>query len=525
LTARTTQELYDRFCDGGSAQKNLSEREQDFEDLIDSLGSITVAASDASNSSKGKADYVCDGTADDVEINAAIDALPSGGGKVLLSEGTFNITSQIIMYDDQTLEGMGTSTILFLVAGSNVGLIRNEYWGVVSSNYRIAIRNLVIDGNKDNNASVANDGAVSIRSIVDVWIENVWVKDFRGFAGIYVSPGAVADDTRDHIINCHVQGCSGTGSYGNGIYLTGASHHGRIIGCTVDAVDGYGIFTEDNAADISIIGCSVKDVGKDGIHVNKGVNVLISGCTIDGSTQNGIETSSTLEGLTISGCAIQNSTLAGISLNADVGDQVDIAIYGNTIHDFSNSWAGIFLQRTSTYTVKRVAITGNVISNGGGNAVSLAEAGMDNVLIKGNNFTGITGNSIRVYDATIEYSTDVTAISDELDLSAAATDVVVFHATMPCQLVGYEILYTEASSADAGVDVRVGIFGDDNHLDNSTSEVSQSIGYVKEFITGDLTRQKIDSGDTVTVGTAGGKTGTGNVRIVLKIAEMAIGNT
>ena len=33
-------------------------------------------------------DYLCDGTADDVEINAAIQALPAGGGEILVLDGT-----------------------------------------------------------------------------------------------------------------------------------------------------------------------------------------------------------------------------------------------------------------------------------------------------------------------------------------------------------------------------------------------------------------------------------------------------
>lgn len=62
-----------------------------------------VAADDAEPRSRLKADYVCDGTADDVEIQAAIDALPSGNGTVRLSEGTFHI-AQNIEFD--ALEGI-----------------------------------------------------------------------------------------------------------------------------------------------------------------------------------------------------------------------------------------------------------------------------------------------------------------------------------------------------------------------------------------------------------------------------------
>ena len=39
--------------------------------------SLSVAASDASEHAKESADYVCDGTADDIEIQATIDALPT----------------------------------------------------------------------------------------------------------------------------------------------------------------------------------------------------------------------------------------------------------------------------------------------------------------------------------------------------------------------------------------------------------------------------------------------------------------
>jgi hypothetical protein len=46
-------------------------------------GTVLVAASDATPGSKKRAGYICDGTADDVEIQAAIDGLPGGGGAVL----------------------------------------------------------------------------------------------------------------------------------------------------------------------------------------------------------------------------------------------------------------------------------------------------------------------------------------------------------------------------------------------------------------------------------------------------------
>lgn len=42
-----------------------------------------------------KCDYVCDGTADEEQINAALAALPDDGGLVLLKSGTYNLTGSI----------------------------------------------------------------------------------------------------------------------------------------------------------------------------------------------------------------------------------------------------------------------------------------------------------------------------------------------------------------------------------------------------------------------------------------------
>ncbi len=74
---------------------------------------IVVAASDSSDASKAQADYVCDGIADDVEIQAAIGDLPVGGGRVSLSEGQFNLSLAVeVTKDNVTLYGQGNATIL-----------------------------------------------------------------------------------------------------------------------------------------------------------------------------------------------------------------------------------------------------------------------------------------------------------------------------------------------------------------------------------------------------------------------------
>jgi hypothetical protein len=66
------------------------------------LSRITVASSTASTEEKESADYVCDGTADNVQINSAIADLSTTGGVVELSAGTFNLASTILLAGDGT---------------------------------------------------------------------------------------------------------------------------------------------------------------------------------------------------------------------------------------------------------------------------------------------------------------------------------------------------------------------------------------------------------------------------------------
>ena len=56
-----------------------------------------IAASDATALEKAQADYVCDSTADNVEIQAVIDALGTQGGLIQLSSGIFNVAARVFL--------------------------------------------------------------------------------------------------------------------------------------------------------------------------------------------------------------------------------------------------------------------------------------------------------------------------------------------------------------------------------------------------------------------------------------------
>lgn len=114
-----------------------------------------VASSSAPANIKAAADYVCDGSSDEVEINLAIAAIASDtislgtqGGTVLLWGTNFSVAGPILMRSQVTLEGVGQwATVVKPVGsyrpGSTGGVIQ-----LYSPNSQYTtVRNLAIHGN------------------------------------------------------------------------------------------------------------------------------------------------------------------------------------------------------------------------------------------------------------------------------------------------------------------------------------------------------------------------------------------
>ena len=68
---------------------------------------LVVAASDSPALLRGQADYICDGAADQVEIQRALSALGNAGGTVTLTEGTFHLSGDVSVPSNAVLEGKG----------------------------------------------------------------------------------------------------------------------------------------------------------------------------------------------------------------------------------------------------------------------------------------------------------------------------------------------------------------------------------------------------------------------------------
>ena len=201
-------------------------------------------------------DYLCDGTGDQTEINAAIAALPSWGGEVLLLDGTYNISSSItISKANVVLRGSGPSTVLKRMFNKSE---TNGVIGCSASNCRIC--DLVIDGNKYTYIDNDNNGIYASKSAAGIQIDHITVKNsYIGLRLTGMDGGSVS--------NCIVQT---TSTYG--LYISSVTNM-RLEKNVVSGNGGDGIAVL-STEDIYILN-------------NRITNTVDSGITIDSASKRG----------------------------------------------------------------------------------------------------------------------------------------------------------------------------------------------------------------------------------------------
>ena len=132
-------------------------------------------------------------------------------------------------------------------------------------------------------------------------------------------------------------------------------------------------------------------------------------------------------------------------------------------------------------------------------------------MIEFHKHTGVDSPRIQIkdLDGTFLFRTATSA-----DLSGSAITLVCIHTEKSAILKKASLLYTEASSADAGITVEIGKEADRDYYYTGTTEVSKSQWYSKDIV---LLKQDIVGGDTITFYSPGGKTGTGEIMLIIEI--------
>ena len=117
-----------------------------------------VAAYNAPAHVKAQADYVCDGTADGTEINAAISALSTTGGRVVLTEGLFTLSGNGYLNINKSnviLHGQGAATIIkaengYVGSDGSDRIMARIYGTVGTPISNVRVEGIYFDGNRAN---------------------------------------------------------------------------------------------------------------------------------------------------------------------------------------------------------------------------------------------------------------------------------------------------------------------------------------------------------------------------------------
>lgn len=233
-----------------------------------------------------KADYVCDGTADDVELQAAIDALNAAGGGVLqLLPGTYNIAASFGgatagQYSNLVIKGAGRNATI-LKAASAVAVIAfgngNATLGNVWSNLTLA------DLTVDMNNQLSPTYAVTLACCQDVLLDNVHFKNQKNGAKSMLFFGVTAGASSAMLArNLQVRQCifSDSDAVWEAVTLAQALNI-KFVGCNFrDKTAGYAALNY-GSYDVSFVACDFRACGNG---VNGHGNTEFAACQFFGSS-------------------------------------------------------------------------------------------------------------------------------------------------------------------------------------------------------------------------------------------------
>jgi len=241
---------------------------------------------------------VCDGTADEVQINAAIQALPTQGGLIRLLSGTYIIAAAIVLNRNNcVIQGSGLDNTIILAA-NNANCNGIEYTGTGEIIF-CALKEFTLVGNRENNTTgygvyFAPTGAGHFWDFLarDIWTKS-WSND--GFYS-YDGHGFVLD----HVISEYNDGNGITFPDGgiDEVEIRNGTIKFNLIGIKVGANNSKVVENEvtDNSSygiELSGIGCqaianSVSANTLSGIHITTQANIQAVHNIVTANKQHGI---------------------------------------------------------------------------------------------------------------------------------------------------------------------------------------------------------------------------------------------
>jgi len=250
-----------------------------------------VAAASAPTSVKNKAQYVCDGTADQVQIQSAVDAaFAAGGGIVQLSPGVFFTSAPVTLHPTVRLIGThgdqifntGQLTVTSYIrpvagfaGGAAIVMLDQTDGGYSNKSAEQQIQALTIDGTGVGGTVHGIQGGGYIHGVLlrDVTVKNVTGKGIYTFTANGSQPFSwnfhrVVVDNPDgvgiHLINhsdCTMTDVISIGAGDNAFTLSNMPNS-RLLGVRAEWSEGHGYYitggwgTGQGSGGMSMVGCS-----------------------------------------------------------------------------------------------------------------------------------------------------------------------------------------------------------------------------------------------------------------------------
>lgn len=390
---------------------------------------LVVAASDSEDDTG--ADYTCDGTDDEVQINAAITALSGHGGTVMLLDGTYTLGASITMNQtDVMLKGQGSGTIITTASSMNMIAVSSTFCEVcdlrVTGTNTPTYRGIYITGNDNKVTNCKLDTlyyGVQISNDDRCIISNCFFRSCTyGFATN--GDGNIVDGcTIDTCQVNQVHGATATainntfdsstlsaGQYsiviGNTFYLSNnaclMSNYSSVIGNTFDSCGSYAVRV--NGTHCSVVGNCFEGCGGAwaSIYVAQDHANITGNSIYDDRSDNGAIMLLSKDYCVVSNNLIDKCDRYAILLSGTVHSSVTGNVIRDCSEDADDTYSGIRLQSTSTYN----NVSNNNISAGAANkhdyGIEEAAAADNYNVITGNIITDAQTASILVQGADTE---------------------------------------------------------------------------------------------------------------------------
>lgn len=380
-----------------------------FAGLSPTLATAVVASSTATNPGTAS---VCDGTADDVQIQAAIDAVSTaGGGTVLLRAGAYTLAASLNMAANVELVGESKKATL-TYAGVAINLaddcalknltVEGQVNGVDAE--RVTLDNCVFDANGQTYGVFLDAGCDSLSMtrcrVTGATSHGMFVDDSS--RGYYA--GNVFDTNGG--MGLRLYDCGAAASSPNAVWNPPLIIGNLFVGNTTFGAGFEGVH------DLRVTGCNFERNGDGGIYIDAPIEAAIVGNHIEYNNQNSNDVADVANN--IGGICVDLGSFAAYNAAGPIGSLI---ISNN---NFNGEFIGVHLQWANNVAY-RVAVQGNemYLPPAGGSTTVTPGWGVRSVGLQVNNVLDVSGNVI-LGSSTAALNPGQRAI--ELLGNAAATD-------------------------------------------------------------------------------------------------------